>query len=219
MLPAVELDEALRELRALARPGGVEGLARYGIRPARPLGVRVTDLRRLARRIRTDHALALALWDTGIHEARILASIVADPAVMTPELMDDWITGFDAWDVCDQACMNLFDRTPHAAAKALEWSRRAAEFEKRAGFALMAALAVHAKAMPDDEFAPFLEAIERESDDDRNFVKKAVNWALRQIGKRNPQLRERAIETAQGIAARGTRPARWIARDALRELR
>ena len=218
MLPAMDVDEALAEVRRLARPGGIEGMARFGIRPAHPLGVGVTDLRGLARRIRRNHALALELWDTGIHEARILATLLADPQQVTPELMDAWIEQFDAWDLCDQACGNLFVRTPWARDKALEWSRREPEFEKRAGFALMASLAVHDKRAKDTAFTRFLLAIERESDDDRNFVRKAVNWALRQIGKRNPVLNARAIEYARRIEARGTRASRWIARDALREL-
>ncbi len=215
----MDLDQAITEIRALARPGGVEGLARYGISPTTEVvGTTLTDLRKLTRRIGRDHDLALALFDSRIHEGRLLATLVADPARVDPGLMERWVVTFDAWDVCDVVCGNLFDRTPFAHAKALEWSARDEEFVKRSGFAMMATLAVHDKAAKDSAFTPFLKAVEREADDGRKFVKKAANWALRQIGKRNPKLRERALATARRIQARGTRSARWIARDALREL-
>lgn len=219
MLAGVELEDALAEIRVLARPGGIEGMLRYGITPRTELvGTRLTDLRVLARRIGRDHDLALRLWDAGMHEARLLAALVADPLRVDEALMERWVAGFDSWDVCDVVCGNLFDRTPFAHAKALEWSARDEEFVKRAGFATMASLAVHDKGARDAAFTPFLRAVERESDDDRNFVKKGVNWALRQIGKRNPALRARAIRTAYRIHERGTRASRWVARDALREL-
>ena len=219
MLPAVDVAEALAEIRALARPGGVEGMLRYGITPRTVLvGTRLTDLRVLARRIGRDHDLALRLWDAGMHEARLLAALVADPILVDEALMERWVAGFDSWDVCDVVCGNLFDRTSFAHAKALEWSARDEEFVKRAGFATMATLAVHDKGARDAAFTPFLRAVEREADDDRNFVKKGVNWALRQIGKRNPVLHQQALRTARRVDSRGTRAARWIARDAIREL-
>jgi 3-methyladenine DNA glycosylase AlkD len=193
-------------------------MARFGINVERAIGVSMIDLRALARRIGRDHDLALALWDTQVHEARILATVLADPKAVTPELMETWVAGFDSWDLCDQACGNLFSRTPFGPAKALEWSEREPEFEKRAGFVLMASLALKRIRLEDDAYAPFLAAIERESDDDRNFVRKAVNWALRQIGKRNAALHSQAVATARRIEARDTKAARWIARDALREL-
>jgi 3-methyladenine DNA glycosylase AlkD len=208
----------LRELRAMGGARNVEGMRRFGIDGARMLGISVTDLRRMARRLGKDHDLALALWGSGIHEARILATIVAEPARTTARQMEAWARDFDSWDIVDQACGNLFVRTPRAPALALAWSRRRAEFQKRAGFSLMAALAVHGR-LDDEDFEPFLAAIERECDDERNFVRKAINWALRQIGKRNRPLHRRAIATAERIAARDSRPARWIASDALRELR
>jgi len=195
-----------------------EGMARFGISTETALGISVTDLRKVGREIGRDHALALALWDTGIHEARILASIVDDPKAVTEEQMERWVADFDSWDLCDQCCGNLFEKTPFAFRKVVEWAAREAEFEKRAGFSLMAYIAVHRKKAPDADFLPFLEIIKREATDERNFVKKAVNWALRQIGKRNAWLNRAAIETAQEIAAMPSRSARWIAADALREL-
>ena len=215
----MDVADALDAIRALARPGGVEAMARFGIRPSTPVvGTSLTDLRTLARRIGRDHRLAVLLWDSGVHEGRLLAALVADPARVDEALMERWVSGFDSWDVCDVVCGNLFDRTAFAHAKALEWSARGEEFVKRAGFATMASLAVHDRSAPDGAFEPFLRAIEREADDDRNFVKKAVSWALRQIGKRNGRLHGRALATARQVEGRGTRAARWIARDAIREL-
>jgi 3-methyladenine DNA glycosylase AlkD len=214
----MELPDVLDRLTALGSERNREGMARFGIRTERALGVSVTDLRKVARGIGRDHALALALWDTDIHEARVLASIVDDPKAVTEKQMERWVADFDSWDLCDQCCSNLFAKTPFAFGKAEEWAGREAEFEKRAGFALMAALAVHGKKVPDADYLPFLEIIKREATDERNFVKKAVNWALRQIGKRDAWLNQAAIETAQQIAALPSRSARWIAADALREL-
>ncbi|MGZ4211127.1 MAG: DNA alkylation repair protein [Actinomycetota bacterium] len=205
-------------LRAMEDPAGVAGQARFGITGANRLGVRVTHLRRLARPHRGNHALALALWDSGVHEARLLATLIDDPKRVTKGQMERWVKALDSWDLVDGACMNLFDKTPNAFDKALEWSARRPEFQKRAGFALMAALAVHDKRAPDASFRPFLAAIVREANDERNFVRKAVNWALRSIGKRNASLNAAAIRTAEKVRALGSRPARWIASDALREL-
>jgi 3-methyladenine DNA glycosylase AlkD len=192
-------------------------MVQYGISANNTLGVSIPNIRSLARG-RRDHHLALDLWATGYHEARILAAYVDDPAQVTPEQMDAWTKDFDSWDVCDQACISLFDKTPHAVKKALEWSGRREEFVKRAGFAMMAAMAWHDKKVPDEKFLQFLPLIIRESSDGRNYVKKAVNWALRQIGKRNASLRQAAIQTAQEIQTLGTPAGRWIAADALREL-
>jgi 3-methyladenine DNA glycosylase AlkD len=208
----------LRELRSHANPHNVAGMARFGINPHRTLGVSIPTLRRIARRTGPNRLLALQLWQSGIHEARILAGMIDEPARVTSRQMDAWARDFDSWDVCDQCCSNLFDKTPFAYRKAVAWSRRREEFVKRAGFVLMAALAVHDKLADDDAFLKFLPLIEREAADDRNFVKKAVNWALRQIGKRNARLRRHAIATARRIHRQDSRPARWIAGDALREL-
>ncbi|MGH2663661.1 MAG: DNA alkylation repair protein [Actinomycetota bacterium] len=213
------VDAVVRRLRSLARPGGREGMARFGINPERALGVRIPDLRRVAGEIGTDHGLALRLWRTGIHEARILASMIDDPARVTERQADAWVRAFDSWDLCDQCCGNLFDRTPFAARKARQWARSDEEFVRRAGFAVMAWKAVHDREASDRVFLEFLPVIERTSDDPRNFVKKAVNWALRQIGKRNRRLNRAAIGAAKRIARRGTASARWVASDGLRELR
>lgn len=206
-------------MRSLARPGGREGMARFGINPDRALGVRIPDLRRLAKEIGTAHRLALALWRTEIHEARILASMIDDPAKVTERQMESWVAGFDSWDLCDQCCGNLFDRLPFAYGKATEWAGRDEEFVKRAAFALMAWSAVHDKTADDRVFLEFLPVIEREAADDRNLVKKAVNWSLRQIGKRNRRLHRAAMASARRLVKRSdSSAARWIGADALREL-
>ena len=203
----------------MANPANVEGMARFGIASTNTLGISVTALRSLAKRIGRDHALALALWDTGIHEARSLAAMVDEPEKVTKRQMDRWASQIDSWDVCDGCTFVLFDKTPYAYEKATAWSARREEFVKRAGFSLMAALAIHDKQAPDARFLEFLPIIRRQAHDERNFVKKAVNWALRQIGKRNLALNAAAIETAEQIRADGTRAGRWVSADALRELR
>lgn len=211
--------EIIDELRALADPSQLDGMARFGINTERSLGaISMKTLRTLAKRIGRDHDLALALWDTGIREARLLACPVDDPAAVTEEQMEAWATDFDSWELVDTCCGNLFDKTPFAYAKAVEWSSREEEFVKRAAFALMAWSAVHDKRAPDSVFIDLLPIIEREAGDPRNFVRKAINWALRQIGKRTLALNAAAIETAERILADGPRSARWVASDALREL-
>ena len=210
--------EVVARLREMGSPDGLAGMARYGIVTENALGVSVPALRGLAREVGKDHALALALWETGVHEARMLAGLVDDPVAVTEEQMEAWACDFDSWDLCDGVCANLFDRTLFAYAKAREWAGREATFTKRAGFALMAALAVHDKKAPDEEFLGFLPLIVREATDGRNFVKKAVNWALRQIGKRDRALHAAAIEAARSIHVLDAKAARWIAADALREL-
>jgi len=187
----MKIQQVLVQLRRQANPTNVAGMARFGINPRGALGVSIPALRKLAREIGRDHALALRLWASGIHEARILAGLIADPAAITEREMERWARDFDSWDVCDQVCSNLFDKTPRAWKKARAWTRRNDEFIKRAGFVLMAALSVHDKAAPDSAFLACLPIIRREAGDDRNFVKKAVNWALRQIGKRNERLRKK----------------------------
>jgi 3-methyladenine DNA glycosylase AlkD len=211
--------EVLNQLRALADPEAAAGMARFGIKTDTAFGISVPTLRDLAKRIGTNHDLAIELWESGYHEARILAALIGDPNLVTEALMEQWVADFDSWDVCDGCCGTLFDKTRFAYAKAREWSGRREEFVKRAGFALMAYLAVHDKHADDRVFVRFLGLIKRQSNDDRNFVKKAVNWALRQIGKRSRELNCRAIEAAIEIGARDSRAAKWIAADALRELR
>jgi 3-methyladenine DNA glycosylase AlkD len=218
-VPTDQAAEVIRRLEAMGDPANVAGMARFGIRPrTRVLGISVVALRKLARELGRDHPLAGALWRSGIHEARLLATMVDDPAKVTEAQADRWVRTLDSWDICDQLCGNLLDRTPFAVAKALEWSRRQPEFEKRAAFALMASLAMKDGA-PERTLERFLPVIRREATDDRNFVKKAVNWALRQIGKRSEPLRRKSMATAERVAAIDSRSARWIAAEALRELR
>ena len=214
----MECEAVLAKLKSLANPKNVAGMARFGINPENTLGVSVPTLRKLAKEIGRDHALAQELWASGVHEARMLAGLIDDPRLVTEEQMERWVADFDSWDVCDGCCGDLFDKTPLAYRKAVEWAARDEEFVKRAGFALMAWLAVHDKRAPDDAFLEFLPVIERESADGRNFVKKAINWALRQIGKRNAALNAAAIRTAEEIQQMGSKSGRWIASDALREL-
>ena len=202
----------------MSNPKAVEGMARFGINPRDTLGVSIPQLRNLAREVGNDHVIAQNLWRSGLHEARILAGFVDDPGQVTEKQMESWVKDFDSWDVCDQVCGSLFDRTPLAYEKAAEWSRRQEEFVKRAGFSLMASLAVHDKKAGDVMFAKFLPIIKKESCDERNFVNKAVNWALRQIGKRNIGLNAMAVQTAKEIQKMDSRTARWIASDAIREL-
>jgi 3-methyladenine DNA glycosylase AlkD len=214
----MKYEEVIEHLKAHSSPSAVEGMARFGINPTNTLGVPIPIIRKMAKEIGRDHSLAHELWGTGIHEARILAAMVDNPEEVSPRQMEDWVNDFDSWDVCDQVCSNLFDRTSVAHQKAMEWSSRKEEFVKRAGFALMASLAVHDKNASNSEFQKFLPLIERESTDDRNFVRKAVNWALRQIGKRNATLNRLALKTARQIQETDSRSAKWIAADAIREL-
>jgi 3-methyladenine DNA glycosylase AlkD len=221
----------LAELRGMGSERDRAGMARYGINVENAFGVSVSELRKVARRHGHDHDLALALWATGNHEARLLACFVEDPAAVTADQTEAWVRDLDSWDICDQAATSLFDRTPHAWPKAAEWTEREEEWTKRAGFALMAGLAVHDKTAADGAFVKLLPLVERGASDDRNFVKKAVNWALRNIGKRNRALNVAAVACARRILATankraggerggdpGARAARWVATDALREL-
>jgi 3-methyladenine DNA glycosylase AlkD len=217
-MPQQSLEEILDVLQSQANPDNVAGMARFGINPHNTLGVSIPQLRELAHQQGKDHSLALALWQSGIHEARLLASMVDDKRLVDETQMEAWVQDFDSWDICDQVCSNLFDRTPFAYDKAWEWSARSEEFVKRAGFVLMAGLAVHDKKASNAAFEPFFPILVREACDERNFVKKAVNWALRGLGKRNRFLNQIAIRTAQEIQKLNCKAARWIAADALREL-
>lgn len=218
MNPKEHARQIVSVLRKKGRRKNIEGMARFGISTHNTLGVTVTDLRKIAKPFGKDHALAIELWNTGIHEARILATIVDDPDMVGEKQMESWIKNFDSWDVCDQACMNLFSRTRLAWEKAIEWSSRKEEFEKRAGFAMMAVLAVHDSRTGNEKFMNLLPIIAKNSNDERNYVKKAVNWALRQIGKRNAMLNREAIRTAGEIMEIDSPAAKWIASDAIREL-
>jgi 3-methyladenine DNA glycosylase AlkD len=214
----IEFDSLLKKLESLGDANAVEGMARYGIISEKAYGISTPVLRHIAKEIGKNHGLARKLWLTGVLDARALAALIEDPAMVTEEQMERWVKDFDNWAVCDACCGNVFDKTPFAWKKAREWSRHKEEFVKRAAFSLMAALAVHDKKADDRELLPFLMIIKREANDDRNFVRKAVNWALRQIGKRSPALNRKAIQTAEEIKRMDSRSAKWIASDALREL-
>ena len=213
-----EPDHILATLRFLARPDQLAGMARYGINTETALGVRVPELRAIARETGRRHDLALALWETGIHDARILAGMVAEPGLLGESEMEAWVGGFNSWDLCDQVCNNLFAKSPRAWEKAVAWSGRREEFVRRAGFTLMACLAVHDKKAGDAAFLALLPMIEAGAEDPRNYVKKAVNWALRNIGKRNRSLNAAAIAVAEGLKGSGSGPARWVGSDGVREL-
>ena len=206
------------ELRRLGTKRNVEGMARYGIRAKKVFGVSKPKLDALARRIGKNHALGLALWTTGIQDAKILAGLICEPRMVTAGQMELWVRDFDNWDSCDGTCCHLFVFAKDAWPKAFVWTKRTDEFQKRGGFALAAYLAYRDKAAGDTNYLRFLRVIEREAEDERNFVRKAVNWALRNIGKRNQRLNRAAIATARRIRKKDSRAARWIAADALREL-
>jgi len=194
-------------------------MARFGINPKNTLGISIPFLRSFAKKIGENHALSLQLWKSGFHEARILAAFIDDPKKVTVAQMDAWVKDFDSWDVCDQVTCFLFDRSPFAYAKAAQWSSRSEEYVKRAGFSLMAGLAWHDKTAADAKFSPFFRCIEHQAGDGRNFVKKAISWALRHLGKRNPALGRRAVQTAIKLVQSQSPAARWVANDALREFR
>lgn len=208
----------LSEIKKRGNEKDRQGMGRFGINIEHAYGVSVYFLREKAKQYKKSHQLAFNLWTTGIHEAQLLACFVEDPKLVTEQQMELWVKDFDSWDLCDQCCSNVFDKTPFAYAKAVEWTSRKEEFVKRAGFVLMAALSVHDKKADDSVFIQFLPIIKRESTDERNFVRKAVNWALRQIGKRNKNLNNKALKTAHEIQKIDSKVARWISGDALREL-
>jgi 3-methyladenine DNA glycosylase AlkD len=210
--------DVLDRLQSKAKPEQLEGMAKYGMTVEKRLGVSVPDMRKLAKEVGRDHKLALDLWRTGIAEARILAGMVGDPAKLTDEQMEEWVKDINSWDVCDQVCMNLFEKNQLAWQKIIDWSEREEEFVKRTAFSLMACLAWHDKKASDEKFIELLNVITRAATDERNFVKKAVNWALRNIGKRNLNLNRAAINTAREIQRLDSKAARWIAGDAIREL-
>jgi len=211
-------EQIIANLKQYANAQAIDGMARFGIRPTQALGVSIPTLRKMAKEIGRNQVLALELWDSGIHEARLLASMIAEPRLVSAGQMEEWVNDFDSWDLCDQVCGNLFDKTPYAYQKAVQWSQQEQEFVRRAGFVMMAELAVHDKQAPDEAFLPFFPLIKQYADDERNFVKKAVNWALRQIGKRNDHLRGLALACAYDIQRMDSKTARWVAKDALKEL-
>jgi 3-methyladenine DNA glycosylase AlkD len=210
--------EILNELKANANSRNLEGMAKFGMAVGKRLGASVPVMRRIARQTGKDHRLARQLWKTGVAEARIVASMIAIPEEMTEKEIDAWVSEIDSWDVCDQVCMNLLEKTPLARRKIGEWSRREEEFVRRAAYALIACLAWHDKEALDQEFLAFMPVIRRGATDERNFVKKSVSWALRNIGKRNPRLSKAAIKTAKDLQRLDSKAARWIAADVIREL-
>jgi len=210
--------DVLDKLQSKAQPEQLKGMAKYGMTVEQRLGVSVPDMRKLAKEIGRDHKLALDLWRTGIAEARILAAMVGDPAKLTEEQMEDWVKGINSWDVCDQVCMNLFEKNQLAWKKIVDWSEREEKFVKRTAFSLIACLAWHDKKASDERFIALLPVIIRGAMDERNFVKKAVNWSLRNIGKRNLNLNKAAITAAREIKQLDSKAARWVASDAIREL-
>ncbi len=212
-------DVIIDQLKSEGRPEAIEGMSRYGINTDKALGVSIPFLRKLGKEYRNDHKLALELWKTGYHEARILSGIIDDSKKVTEQQLEDWVKDFDSWDLCDQCCSNLFVNTKFAYAKALEWSDRNEEYVKRAGFVMMACLAHKKMSTPDKLFNPFFDLILREAADERNMVKKAVNWALRQIGKRNVELNKKAIKIAEKLLKSDNKSTLWIAKDADKELK
>jgi 3-methyladenine DNA glycosylase AlkD len=211
--------DILKKLKAKARPDQLAGMARYGISTEGRLGVKVPDMRKIAKEAGKDHTLALELWKTGIPEAQIVAALVGEPEKLSDAQMEDWVRDFNSWDVCDQVCMNLFDKSPLALKKINDWARGEEEFVKRAAYALIACLAWHDKEAEDETFIKLFPVIKRGATDERNYVKKSVNWALRHIGKRNSPLNRAAIDVAEEIKHMDSKAARWIASDALRELK
>lgn len=215
----MNVQEIIKKLKSQANPKNVAGMARFGIRPkTKVLGVAVPVLRKIAKEIGKNHVLAQQLWQSGIHEAKILASMVEELNLVSGAQMDKWARDFDSWDVCDQVCLNLFFNHPLAFKKCAQWSKSMEEFVRRAGFALMAVATFKNKQVKDSDFIKFFPLIKKYAVDERNYVRKAVNWALRQIGKRNLKLNKEAIALAREIAKIDSKSARWIAADALKEL-
>lgn len=217
-MAATKAADILKKLKSMGSRRNIEGMARFGITPGKTYGVPKPAIRAIAKEIGKDHKLAQELWESGILDARVVASLIDEPKKVSESQMESWAKDFDCWDVCDQVCGNLFDKAPFAYGKAAEWGARKEEYVKRAGFALMAWLACHDKKAPDEKFERFFPVIRRASTDERNFVRKAVNWALRNIGKKNIALNKKAIECAKEIQGIDSKSARWIAADALREL-
>lgn len=214
----MKCEEVLGKLKIFSNQETLNAMARFGIDISNAYGVKVSVLRKMAKEIGTNHILAQELWKSGVHEARILASMIDDPKKVLKKQFNNWVKDFNSWDVCDMVCWNLFDKIDFVSEKIFEYSKKKNEFEKRTAFALIAGLAIHNKEMEDNEFEKFFQIIKKQSCDDRNFVKKAVNWALRQIGKRNIVLNKKAIKIAKEIQKINSKSAKWIANDAIREL-
>jgi len=214
----MDYEEIIKKLYLLENPENAKGMARYGINQKNNLGISIYQLRPIAKEIGKNHELALKLWDSKIHDARLMACFIDEPERVTTDQMDDWVNDFDSWDICDQACTSLFDLSPLAYEKVFQWAEHEKEFVKRAAFSLIAGLTVHDKKANDKNFEDFLPLLIHHAVDDRNYVKKAVNWALRNIGKRNLYLNKAALVTAKEMQKMDSKSARWIATDAIREL-
>jgi 3-methyladenine DNA glycosylase AlkD len=214
----MDYNNVIKQLKLMGNPKNIEGMGRFGIKTENNLGNSVTTLRNFAKKIGKNHELAVKLWDSGMRDARMVAACIEDPETVSEEQIDNWVKDFDSWDICDHCCGHLIDKTPFAYKKAKEWSKRKEEFQKRAEFSLMAWLAVHDKKVDDVKFEGFLIIIKKESTDERNYVRKAVNWALRNIGKRNNAMNKKAIEISKEIKKINSKTAKWIASDAIREL-
>lgn len=211
--------QVIKQLKSMADPEKITlKEKKYGIKASNALGIYHKDLKELAKQIGKDDALAQELFDTGIYEARLLTSKIHSPKGVTEELMDYWTATFENWEICDSFCMGLYSKTPYAVDKAIEWSAHKDEFIKRAGFAIMAAYVLADKKADNPTYEQFFPIMIREASDERIYVKKAINWALRNIGKRNPDLQQTAIKTAKEILKIDNKAAQWIAKDALREL-
>jgi len=214
--PTVDVYAVVATLKRMGTKKTRDGMARYAIPSDNAFGVTVGEIKQLGKRLGRNHELAMALWETGWYEARMLAAFVDEPERVTPAQMDRWCKQFDNWAICDTVCFHLFDRTPHAFRKVDQWSKRREEFVKRAAFALLACVSLHDKSAPDDQIAHCLPLIEEAAFDERNFVKKGVSWALRAVGKR-PGLKGAALEVARRLAQSEVAAARWVGKDALRE--
>lgn len=211
-------EEIISELKKHYNSKNLAGMARYGINVTKAFGLNVPLIRAMAKKIGKNHELALELWETGYHEARHIAAMIDDPKLVTKTQMNKWVRDFNSWDICDGTCSNLFRKTPFAIEKIFEWTEKKDEFVRRAGFSLIAYVAVHNKTRDDKEFLEFFRTIKKHSTDERNFVKNAVNWSLRQIGKRSEFLNKEVLKLAKEIQALDSKSARWIANDAIREL-
>jgi 3-methyladenine DNA glycosylase AlkD len=214
--PKQDAAAVVATLKRLSNKATRDGMARYAIPSDNAFGVTVGAMRKLAKELGRSHELAGELWQTGWYEARMMSSLLDEPERVTPAQMDRWCRDFDSWAICDTVCFHLFDRTPHAFRKVEQWARWEGEFQKRAAFALLASLALHDKHTEDAPFAKCLPLVERAATDERNFVKKGVNWALRAVGRRSPKLRAASIQVAQRLADSPHATPRWVGKDALR---
>ncbi|MTK64509.1 MAG: DNA alkylation repair protein [Methanobacterium sp.] len=215
----MELQELVGRLESLSKPENIEGMARFGITPEKTYAVRIPELRKIAKETGKNHEMALKLWELDFRETKILACMIEDPEMVSSAQMNEWTLEFDYWEICDQCCMNLFSKTKFAYEKIFEWGVHEEEFVKRAAFSLLAVLAVHDKKQADEQFEQYFPLLISASTDNRNFVKKSVNWALRSIGKKNSRLNKSSIDLAEEIFAINTKSSKWIASNALKELR